>query len=206
MSRRFFIFKNDEKRGIEMKQWKFTDVLVTIMVGIVFGVIMKFWDDFYTFIKPILPTMRQLFYGMWFMVGPFAFLLIRKPGAALLASLAGAGLSAFIGHGVQVLIYGFVQGLAAELLFAAFRYKRYNVAAAGLAGVMSCLGSFLLDLHYGYADLEAWALAVKYGLRTISAFVFTGVFAYYLIKALEATKVTKLIRPVSPDEYEKLGR
>lgn len=189
-----------------MKQWKFTDVLVTVMVGIVFGVIMKFWDDFYTFIKPILPTLRQLFYGMWFMVGPFAFLLIRKPGTALLASLAGAGLSAFIGHGVQVLVYGFVQGLAAELLFAAFRYKRYNVAVAGMAGVMSCLGSFLLDLYYGYADLEAWALAVKYGLRTISAFVFTGVFAYYIVKALEATKVTNLIRPVSPDEYEQLDR
>lgn len=187
-----------------MKRFTLTDVLVTIMIGIVFGVIMKFWDDLYTVVRPLLPTMRQLLYGMWFMVGPFAILLMRKPGTALLASLAGAGLSAFIGHGFQVLVYGAVQGLAAELLFAAFRYKRYNLVVGGIAGMMSCLGSFLLDLVYGYADLETWALIVKYGLRTISAFLFTGVFAYYLVKALEATKVTTLIRPVSKEEYDQL--
>jgi len=43
-------------------------------------------------------------------------------------------------------------------------------------------------------------------LRSISAFIFTGVFAYSIVKALEATKVTNLIRPVSPDEYEQLDR
>jgi len=189
-----------------MNRLKLTDVLVTILVGLVFGVIMKFWDDLYTAIKPVLPTARQLVYGMWFMAGPFAFLLMRKPGTALLASVAGAALSAFIGHGIQVLVYGFVQGLAAELLFAAFRYKRHNLVVAGLAGIMSCLGSFLLDLYYGYADLEPWALVVKYSLRTVSAFLFTGVFAYYLVKALEATKVTRLIRPVPKEEYEQLKR
>lgn len=187
-------------------KFKFTDLLVTIMIGVVFGVIMKFWDDLYTVIKPIIPTARQLVYGMWFMVAPFAFLLIRKPGVALLSSVAAAGLSAFIGHGVQVLMYGFIQGLAAELLFAAFRYKNYKIAVAGLAGMMSCVGSFILDLYYGYADLELWALTVKYGLRLISAFIFTGVFAYYIVKALEATKVTSLIRPVSQEEYDQLGR
>ena len=189
-----------------MRKLKLTDLLVTIMIGIAFGIIMKFWDDFYSVVKPILPTARQLLYGMWFMVAPFAFLLIRKPGVALLASIAAAGLSAFIGHGVQVLIYGAVQGLAAELIFAAFRYKRYNIAVAGIAGVMSCLGSFLLDLYYGYADLEAWALTVKYSLRAISAFIFTGIFAYYIVKALEATKVTSLIRPVAKEEYDQLNR
>lgn len=189
-----------------MKNLKLTDVLVTIMIGIVFGIIMKFWDDFYSVLKPLLPTFRQLVYGMWFMVAPFAFLLIRKPGVALLASIAAAGLSAFIGHGIQVLMYGLIQGLAAELIFAAFRYRKHNLVVAGLAGVMSCIGSFILDLYYGYADLETWALIVKYGLRAISAFIFTGVFAYYIVKALEKTKVTQYIRPVDPKEFEQLNR
>src|SRR5690625_7402433 len=78
-----------------LKELRFTDLLITIMLGVVFGVIMKFWDDMYSVIKPILPVARQLLYGMWFMVAPFAFLLIRKLCTALLASIASAGLSAF---------------------------------------------------------------------------------------------------------------
>lgn len=189
-----------------MKKLKFTDLLITIMIGVVFGVIMKFWDDLYTVVKPIMPVARQLIYGMWFMVGPFAFLLLRKPGTALIASIAGASLSAFAGHGLEVLMYGFVQGLAAELLFAAFRYRKYSILIAGLAGVASCVASFLLDLVYGYAALETWALIVKYGLRAISAFIFTGVFAVLIVRALEATGVTSLIRPVEKREYDALDR
>ena len=176
------------------------------MIGVVFGVLMKFWDDLYTVVKPMIPVARQLLYGMWFMNGIFAFLLIRKPGVALIASLAGAGLSAFIGHGLEVLIYGFAQGLAAELLFAAFRYRKFSMAIAGLAGVMSCVASFGLDWFYGYADLETWALVVKYGLRAISAFIFTGVFAVLIVRSLEATGVTNSIRPVAKEEYSLLDR
>lgn len=187
-----------------MKKLTFTDLLITIMVGVVFGILMKFWDDLYTVVKPILPIARQLLYGMWFMTGIFAFLLIRKPDVALIASLAGAALSAFIGHGLEVLIYGFAQGLAAELLFAAFRYKKFSMAVAGLAGIMSCAASFGLDWFYGYADLETWALIVKYGLRVVSAFIFTGVFAVLVVRALEATGVTNSIRPVAEEEYSLL--
>lgn len=189
-----------------MKKLKFTDLLITIMIGVVFGILMKFWDDLYTVVKPIMPVARQLIYGMWFMVGPFAYLLIRKPGTALIASIAGASLSAFAGHGIEVLMYGFVQGLAAELVFAAVRYKRFSMLVAGLAGVASCVASFTLDLVYGYAALETWALIVKYGLRAISAFIFTGIFAVLIVRALEKTGVTSLIRPVDKKEYTMLDR
>lgn len=189
------------KRGL-----KFSDILITVMIGVVFGIIMKFWDNLYTVVKPMLPTARQLLYGMWFMVSPFAFLLIRKPGVALLSSLAASGLSAFIGGSIEILMYGFVQGLAAELLFAAFRYRQFGILVAGIAGVASGAAGFILDLYYGYADLELWALTVKYGLRAISAFLFTGVFAYFIVRALEATGVTNLIRPVSKEEYKLLDQ
>src|SRR5690606_9240498 len=144
--------------------------VVIIVIGIVFGVIMKFWDDLYSVVKALLPTLRQLIYGMWFMVGPFAALLIRKPGAALLASVAGASLSALVGSGFEVLMYGLIHGLGAELVFLALLSRKFSIAVAGLAGIMSCGGGFLLDLSYGYAEFESWALIVKFGLRAISAF------------------------------------
>lgn len=189
-----------------MKKLSLTDIVVLIVIGIVFGLVMRMWDELYSVVKPLLPTFRQLLYGMWFMVGPFAFLVVRKPGSALLASIAGAALSTLFGPSLEVIVYGFVQGLFAELFFAAFRYKKFNIAVAGLAGVASCLGSFLLDLKFGYADLELWALIVKYGLRIISAFIFTGIFAFYIVKALEKTKVTSLVRPIDSDELKSLHK
>lgn len=188
-----------------MKQLKFVDLLITIILGVVFGVIMKFWDDLYAVITPVLPFARQFIYGMWFMVGPFAFLLIRKPFVALIASIAAAGLSATIGHGFSVLVYGFFQGLAAELIFASFRYRKHTIIVGGISGVASCIASFILDLYYGYAALELWALLAKYIPRAISAFVFTGIFAYYIVEALEKTGVTNLIRPIDPKEYDELN-
>src|SRR5690625_4302529 len=187
-----------------MKKLKFSDVLITIMIGVIFGVIMRLWDDLYSVVKPMFPVARQLIYGMWFMVAPFAFLLLRKPGVALLASLAASGLSAMVGNGLEVLMYGFVQGLGAELEFAAFRYNYFNIAIAGLAGIGSLVAGFFLDMAYGYADLEPWAILTKYGIRAISAFIFTGIFATYIVRALEATGVTNLIRPVSDEEYAEL--
>lgn len=185
---------------------KFSHILITVMVALVFGVIFKLWDSVYGIVKPLFPQAGQLTYGMWFMAGPFAYLLIRKPGVATLASLAAASISALLSSewGLQTIVYGLFQGLAAELVFAAFRYRKAGLVLAGIAGVMSAAASFLIDLYYGYADYETWMLVLKYGLRVCSAFVFAGIFAYYLVKALEPTGVTKLIRPVSKEEYSSL--
>ncbi len=186
------------------QQLTFTDILVTIMLGVVFGIIMRFWDSLYGVVGGFLPVGKQLIYGMWFMVGPFAFLLLRKRGVALLASVAAASLSALMGHGLQTLLYGFVQGLGAELIFMLFAYRRFDMVVAGLAGIGSLVAGFALDVVYGYIAYEPWALFVKYSLRAISAFVFTGVFAYYIVKALERTGVTNSLRPVDKSEYDQL--
>ncbi|MCU6340339.1 hypothetical protein KW823_27895, partial [Enterobacter quasiroggenkampii] len=77
---------------------------------------------------------------------------------------------------------------------------------AGIAGILSAVGSFIIDLGYGYADYETWVLVLKYGLRVISAFIFAGVFASLLVRALEATGVTKSIRPVSKEDYAVLNQ
>jgi len=187
---------------------KFSHILVTVMVALVFGVIFKLWDSVYGIVKPLFPQAGQLTYGMWFMAGPFAYLLLRKPGVALIASLAAASISALLSSewGLQTIVYGFFQGLAAELVFTAVRYRKASLAIAGIAGIMSAAASFLIDLVYGYANYETWILILKYGLRVGSAFLFAGVFAYFLVRALEATGVTSSLRPASEEDYQSLSR
>lgn len=187
---------------------KFTDILITVMIGVVFGFIFKMWESVYSLAKPLFPQAGQLTYGMWFMAGPFAYLVIRKPGVCFLGSLAAANLSAILGSawGLETVVYGGVQGLAAELAFASTGYRKHTIFIAGVAGILSAVGSFIVDLAYGYADYETWILVLKYGLRMISAFIFAGIFAGLLVRALEATGVTKSIRPLTKEDYAVLDR
>jgi energy-coupling factor transport system permease protein len=190
------------------KTLKFSDILITVMIAVVFGVIYKFWGSVYGIFTPLFAGADEITYGMWFIAGPLAFLLIRKPGVALLAELAAANISVLIGSewGVETLVYGLIQGIAAEIVFALFRYRKSGIVVAGLAGLMSAVGSGIVDVFYGYADYEAWMLIWKYGLRIVSSIVIAGVFAYYLVRALESTGVTKLVRPVAKEDYASLDK
>ncbi|MGI8316946.1 ECF transporter S component [Halobacillus mangrovi] len=190
------------------KGLKLTDILVTIIIALIFGVIYKLWGPLYGLISTLGLHVEQLIYGMWFMAAIVAYLIIRKPGVALLAEVAAAqGEFIFGGEwGVATLIFGLGQGLAAELIFAAFRYKRFDMLTASLAGVASALASIGIDYFYGYiADLAIWNLIIMFGARLIGAVLISGIFAYLIVQALERTGVTSLVRPASKEDYKALG-
>lgn len=186
---------------------KLSDLLVTVIVSIVLGVIYHFWSSVYNLFSPLFPQADEMVYGMWFIAATLVFLLIRKPGVALIAEVAAAHVEIMFGSawGIQLLLYSVLQGLGAELVFAAFRYRKFSGSVAALAGVGSAIGSIIPDIYYGYvADYETWLLVTKYVLRGISGALIAGYFAYAIAKAVEATGVTQQIRPVSDSDYKAL--
>ncbi|WP_183248310.1 ECF transporter S component [Anoxybacillus tengchongensis] len=194
---------------MQKKGLKLTDVLTTVVIAIVFGIVYKVWGPLYYAVKPLGLHLDQLIYGMWFIAATVAYLLIRKPGVALLAEVAAASGEFLAGSewGLEVLFYGFVQGLFAELVFAAFRYKRFDVAVVSLAAVGSTIASLVLDFYKGYIDqLAWWNLTLFIGARFVGAIIIAGVFAYSLVKALEATGVTQLLRPTTKEDYDSLDK
>ncbi len=191
------------------KSLKLTDILVTVVIAVVFAIVYKLWSPLYYAVKPWGFQLDQLIYPMWFMAATVAFLIIRKPGVALIAELAAASGEFVTGSewGVSVFMAGILQGLFAELVFAAFRYKKHSLAVASLAGVGASVGSLLMDLYYNYIDdLSLWNVTILLGSRMIGSVIICGVFAYYLVKALEATGVTNLVRPPSKADYDLLNR
>jgi energy-coupling factor transport system permease protein len=191
------------------KGLKLVDVLTTVVISIVFGIVYKLWGPFYYFVKPFGLHIDQLIYGMWFIAATVAFLIIRKSGVALLAETAAASGEFIMGSewGLEVLIYGFVQGLFAELVFAAFRYKRFDVFSVSLAAAASTIGSLIMDFYKGYIEeLAVWNLTLFIGARFIGAIVIAGIFAHSLVKALEATGATQMVRPASKEDYDALNR
>ncbi|OPH59440.1 thiamine ABC transporter permease [Paenibacillus ferrarius] len=187
---------------------KLADILITIVIAAVFGVIYRIWGPMYDILKPIGLHAEQLSYGMWFMAATFAFLIIRKPGVALLAEVAAATIEALFGGswGVSTLVYGILQGLGAEIIFALFLYRRVNVGVTILAAFASAALSLLVDQYYGYIDqLTFWNYCLFIGLRLLGSALIAGVFAYYLAGALSRTGVLSLIRPASKKDYDVLG-
>ncbi len=189
------------------KGLKLTDILVTIVIAIVFGIVYKLWGPLYYFVKPFGLHVDQLIYGMWFMAATVAFLIIRKAGVAFLAEVAAASGEFLVGSewGLEVLLYGIIQGLFAELVFMAFRYKRFDVTVVSLAAVGSAIGSIIMDFYKGYIeDLALWNLSLFLGFRIIGSILIAGVSAYLLVKALEKTGVTSLVRPAAQEDYDAL--
>ncbi|MHA7139082.1 ECF transporter S component [Rossellomorea arthrocnemi] len=192
-----------------MSKLKLTDILVTVVISIGFGIIYKLWGPVYNLLKPFGLHADQLIYGMWFMAATVAFLIIRKPGVALLAEIAASSGEFLMGSewGLEVLLFGLIQGLFAELIFLITRYKRYDVIIICIAAVGSAIGSILMDYFKGYmGDLVLWNLSLFIGARLIGSIVIAGMGAFYLVKALEKTGVTSLIRRADQKDYDALNQ
>ncbi|MFX3617077.1 MAG: ECF transporter S component [Sporolactobacillus sp.] len=186
-----------------------TDILVTIVVSLVFGLIFKLMGPVYDLLQSFGVQLDALIYGIWFIAGPFTALLIRKPGVAFLSeTVAAIAEMLFAGSGGIVNVYyGLIQGVFSELIFAAFLYRRFTPWTAVLSAIAASLGSLFLDVFYGYlTDLAGWNLTLNIIFRFIGSAVLAGIFPWILVKALEKTGVTQLVRPISKEDYDVLNK
>ncbi|TBL81786.1 ECF transporter S component [Paenibacillus thalictri] len=191
------------------KKLKLVDILVTVVIAVLFAIIYRAWGPVSDLVKLAGLQADQLVYGMWFIASTVAFLLIRKPGVALLAEAAAASGELIMGsqYGVESLTYGILQGLGAELVFALFLYRRATLPVTCLAAVAAAAGSIVMDVAKGYMlELQSWNLTLYVVFRFAGSIFFTGICAYYLVKALEKTGVASLLRPASKEDYSALDR
>lgn len=180
-----------QKKGLTL-----TDVLITMVIGFVFAVIYSAWDVVYTVLQPLGLHLNELVYGMWFIAGVLAFLIIRKPGVALLAEFAaGAGETiVLLQFDTVLIIYALLQGLACEIIFLATKYKSTSLGTAVTAGVAAGIATLPLDWYYGYLGyLAGWNLVLLFTLRFLSAALIAGGLAYLLFRGLKETGVLKLV-------------
>ena len=74
-------------RNIKFEKFAVGRYSVTFVIAIVFGVIYKLWAPLYEALSMFGLQLDQLIYGMWFIAATVAFLIIRKPGVALIAEI-----------------------------------------------------------------------------------------------------------------------
>lgn len=189
------------------KGLKLSEILVTVLISVIFAIIYNLWWLFYNVAQVAGLHLEQLTYGVWFMAAIVCYLIIPKPGIALLAEFAaGAGETIVMGKfDIPTIIYALLQGLACEIVFAIFKYQSRSVMVAMLAGLVTALVSFPVDYFYGYLnEVAGWNLILFIVFRAISGIIIAGLLSYLLVKALDQIGVTKVFRPASKDDYDTL--
>jgi energy-coupling factor transport system substrate-specific component len=174
--------------------WRTVDIVVASSIAAAFGVIFWAWGQLWNTAQPAFtgfPPAQGFMYGVWLLPGVLGALIIRKPGAALYTELVASIISAFLGTawGLQVVLYGLVEGAAPELVFAFLLYRSWKLPAALAAGAVAGVAAALLDLAFYYTDWSGgWKLSYTL-LLAASSLVVAGVGSWLLVRALAKTGV-----------------
>jgi energy-coupling factor transport system permease protein len=171
--------------------WRTRDIVVAAVIGVVFGVVFFAWNQIYAGLDALTKPFSDAIYGMWLVPAVLAPLVIRKPGAALFAEMAAAGVSALLGSpwGPDVLLSGFVQGAAAELVFAFVGYRRWSLPVVAVAAIASALAAWAHDWVLYYADVSIGLQLLRLSFMALSAVVIAGLGSLALERSLRRAGV-----------------
>ena len=178
----------------ESPGWRTQDIVVASAIAVAFGVIFWAWGLLWAAVEPaflLFPPGRYLLYGVWLVPAVLGALVIRRPGAALFTELVAAIVSALLGSqwGLDTLVSGFMQGAAAEVVFAFTLYRLWSLPVAAVAALASATAAWLHDmlLYFPAVPFEA---QVAFGVcMGISSVVVAGVGSWLLVRSLAQTGV-----------------
>lgn len=177
-------------------RWRVVDIVVASVIGVASGVVFVLWNIAYVgpseLISPLLPGLQGLLDGPWLLAGVLGALVIRKPGAAVYTELLAAAVSALtlVGNtwgAVLTLEAGLVQGLGAELVFLLFRYRRWSLPVAVLAGIGAALAGAVNNLILWYPGSAMTFIVVYLISGVLSGAVIAGLLPWWLTRRLAAT-------------------
>lgn len=179
--------------GLRTEQvgWRVVDIVVAAVLAVAFGAVFQLWNVMWEASSFVLPPMRGILYGVWMIPAVLVPLVIRRPGAALFGEALAAAVSMLFGAqwGLLTLVYGLVQGAAAELIFAFGLYRSWSLPVALVAGAAAGVGGALLDLAFYYAEWGAdWQLLYS-ALVIVSSGLIAGLGSWLLVRALVQTGV-----------------
>jgi energy-coupling factor transport system permease protein len=176
-------------------RWRTVDIVVASVIAVAFGVVFWAWNLLWTATGAaftFFPPAQSVLYGVWLLPAVLGGLIIRKPGAAVYCEVVAAALSAVLGSqwGALVILQGFVEGMGAELVFAAVRYRRFTLPVAALAGLFAGAFAGVWDVVQYYATNSFGSFQVPFVVITaLSAAVIAGVGGWALTNAVARTGV-----------------
>jgi energy-coupling factor transport system substrate-specific component len=182
------------QQAVPPRRWRIVDIVVASVLGVAFGVLFAAWNNFVwpTISAPLSATpATPLLAGVWLLPAVVGAVIIRKPGAAFYTELLAATVSMFFGSawGLSVFMSGVWQGLGAELVFAAFAYRRWGLGAALLAGGGAGVAMGIYETIVWVPEFSASWKAVYIGSAIVTGIVVAGALGWLLVRSLARTGV-----------------
>jgi energy-coupling factor transport system substrate-specific component len=176
-------------------RWRVVDIVVAAVLAVACGVAFWAWDTGSvvpsTALRALTPGLEGLAGGVWLLAAILVPLVVRKPGAALFAEIVAASVETILGSkwGAIDLLYGLVQGLGAEVIFAIFLYSSWRLVTAMLAGAAAGVGLTILDIVLYYPAAGPTFDVIYAVTSIISGAVIAGLLSWLLVRALARTGV-----------------
>jgi energy-coupling factor transport system substrate-specific component len=188
------------------ERWRTVDIVLGAALAVAFGAVFQAWNLLWTAVSPAfagVPPLQGFMYGVWLLPAVLVPLVIRRPGAALLGEGVAAVASALFGApwGLLTVVYGLMQGGAAELVFAMGLYRRWGLAISLLAGAAAGAAAVLLDLVVYYPKWAANYQVLYAALVIPSAAIVAGLGGWLLVRALARTGVLSAF-PAAREQQE----
>jgi len=163
--------------------------VLSVVIGIAFWGWTYVYDQFKPFLKPF--GFKYLLAGFWLFAGVFLPFIIRKPGVAIVSETLSALIEGFITRwGLLAGLWGLVQGLACEMVFLIFKYKKWKLIHLIIASIFSAIASFLLDYFYEpYFKLSITFNLFQLLSFIISSAIFSGILSFSVGKSLARTGI-----------------
>ncbi|GAA0812633.1 ABC transporter permease [Spirilliplanes yamanashiensis] len=174
-------------------RWRTIDIVVASVIAVAFGVIFWAWGLLWNGPADAIPLpFRAVLYGVWLVPAVLGGLVVRKPGAAFYTLTLAALVSVALGTswGWTLVLQGPIEALAAELAFAAFAYRAWNLPVALLAGALAGVAAAVYDAFVWYGGTSWATMRLPYiAITALSALVVAGLGSVYLTRALAQTGV-----------------
>jgi energy-coupling factor transport system substrate-specific component len=175
-------------------RWRTRDIVIASIIGVAFGVVFWTWNTLWTPLDAVFavaPWAKDLLYAVWLVPAVLTPLIIRKPGAAIFGELVAAGVSVLLGSpwGPDVLLSGFVQGAAAEVVFGMTLYRLWSFPVVAVAAVAAAAAAWIHDWVLYFADVSIEIQLLRGLMMAISAVVIVAGGSILLARSLRRAGV-----------------
>ena len=165
-------------------RYRTIDIVTPVMIAVAFGVIFLGYGALYSLLKPVssvyVPA-EGILAGIWFLPALIAGLIVRKPGAALLAEVLAASIEAALGSqwGAGTLISGLIQALPMELCLLIVAYRKAGPNLTGIAeGIYERISYYPM---FRFGDTVVYLI-----LMVVSGALLGGLLAWGIVRGLAA--------------------
>lgn len=166
-----------------MKSFSLRDVLLIALLSVVLGIVYFGAGYVSSFFVPFIgPIAHEIIYGIWFVAGPMALYILRKPGTAIVTEVLAALVEVLIGsiYGPSVLIIGTLQGLGSELGFTVSAYRKFEWPNFILSAILTSVFSYV----WSYFANGLAAYSISYNLTMLLVRTLSSIVFFLMTKAL----------------------